>query len=184
MGKTAMFILVGYVDIRYHIETVIFVFFIFIMVVEGLGIRIKKKSFIGVIALIGLVFTIFRFRYVGYGTFLDGYSDVLSKIEEEPEWVTELNEELCAEIKDKSSEILTLGFSGYEFGSWTDWKIYASPESNQWEKIEYALNNYMDVEYIVITKEYSNPDVIRQLSQIYEKTDLTEYYLFDLETTK
>jgi hypothetical protein len=79
---------------------------------------------------------------------------------------------------------MLVGNDGYTFGGWTDWKIYASPASDQWDKIEYALNHYMDAEYVVINKNYSNPDVIRQLSLLYEKTDLAEYYLFELEATR
>jgi hypothetical protein len=184
IGKTAMFILVGYGDRRYHIETTIFMAFIFMMVVENLGIGIKAPKFIGTITLIELLLTVFSFRHAGYGIFSNGYSDVLSKIEEEPEWVTELNEELCEAIRDKSSGILSLGFDAYTFGGCTDWKVYVAPKTDQWDKIEYAIDYYMDTKYVVISKKYSNSEVVRQLSERYKKINLREYYLFDLEATR
>jgi hypothetical protein len=179
-----MYILVGYDDSRYHIETVIFLAFIFMMVVENIGIVIKNKRFVMAIIFVELMLTVWSFRYVGYGVLFHGYSDALSKIEVAPEWVTELNNELCENITDMSSDILVLGFNGYVFGGWTDWRIYAAPKTNQWDKLEYAINNYMDVEYIVTTKEYGNEEILEELNHKYNRTELTNYYLFDLGVVK
>jgi hypothetical protein len=184
VGKTCMYILVGYDDSRYHIETVIFLAFIFMMVVENIGIVIKNKRFVMAIIFVELMLTVWSFRYVGYGVLFHGYSDALSKIEVAPEWVTELNNELCENITDMSSDILVLGFNGYVFGGWTDWRIYAAPKTNQWDKLEYAINNYMDVEYIVTTKEYGNEEILEELNHKYNRTELTNYYLFDLGVVK
>lgn len=178
-GKTAMFILVGYGDGRYHVESVVLAAFVLMMICEYLGLRINKKRLLVLITGIEIVLTLFTFRNVGYNLFTSGLKNNLVNIEVEPKWVSELNDELSENINDKTSGILFLS-DGYTFGGWTDWKVYATPASSEWRKIEYAMKNYMDVEYIVISKKYTNNEVLMQLNNLYSKTNLSKYYLYKL----
>ena len=179
-GKTAMFILVGYADVRYHVETVVFVVFTFLLMVEYIGIFKLKSCYVVALIIVELVLAIYDFRGVGYVTFTSANSNMLSKIEIAPQWVVQLNEELIEKVENQNDEILFLG-DGYTFGGWTDWKIYANPESNEWTKIQYAMDNYMDVEHVLILKEHENQDIILRLGEQYARTELSDYYLFSVK---
>ena len=179
LGKTAMYILVGYKDIRYHVETVVVIAFIFMMICAKNEFKIGKKIIIVTVVCVELLLAVFSFKDEATLILENRAMSALDRVETAPDWIVSINEDLNNVIKDKDSEILYLKY-GYTFAGWTDWKIYVDPEPSELSTIQYAMENYMDVEYVFIPTSYPKEEVIDYFKALYPSTMIQNYILFEV----
>ena len=182
VGKTVMFVLVGYVDVRYHIESVVLITFMLMMICENLRLYPAKHGWVAIITVIEVLVTALMpgFRDATHSAVTERFENKLSKVSVVPEEIFMLDAELSKIVQNKTVGILCLSNS-YEIGGWTDWKIYSTPETPEWRKVEYAINEFMNIQYILVAPEdyiYGSGDVLEQLDSKYEKIKINKYFLY------
>ncbi len=184
-GKTFMYVLVGYSTPRYQIETIIFFTFLLMMLVERFRIipAVKKRVFLNFICLVMIILAGNAFKWDIYKNLSEPFRKPLDDIVVAPEWVSSLDKKLNGVIDDKDAEILFLA-QDYIFGGWTDWNINLAPHRSNWEKLEYVMNDYVDVKYILCDQEHpllsdkeKMKEINDQLNSRYKKIDLGDGYL-------
>lgn len=180
VAKTAMYAMVGYAAERYHAETVIIVVFVLLLLCEKVCTERYRMVICALVIVTGLIAFNTANRYAQMYQKETDYQP-LQLVCKTPWWAENLDKELKANIENKDDEILFLGY-GYAFGGWTDWKVYVAPEQMTWESIDYAMKNYMDVEYIVADINAGISDeVYNNLYKDYYATDLSGYILFEIK---
>ena len=120
------------------------------------------------------------FRDATHSAVTERFENKLSKVSVVPEEIFMLDAELSKIVQNKTVGILCLSNS-YEIGGWTDWKIYSTPETPEWRKVEYAINEFMNIQYILVAPEdyiYGSGDVLEQLDSKYEKIKINKYFLY------
>lgn len=179
-GKTFMYMLVGYGDIRYHAESAVMVIFLFLLLCEAVCEKRYCKTVLYLSAVFILCVSLFNARGIFKNVYLDPMATPLEDVEVAPEWVRTLNAEMKSVIRDEDVEILFLG-DGFNFAGWTDWKIYIAPNQPTWSKVDYAMHHYMEVDYVILPKETVLPDEIYEnLQAEYRKIELKDYWIFEV----
>ncbi len=181
-AKTFMYALVGYADARYHVETVVVLLLgilVFTAKLYGQVLKEKIKVWLSVLLVCLLAsVSVFNCRDTVKYFFYNNTRQPLASIEVMPYWVDNLNKNMIINIPDKNSKILFLG-DGFTFGGWTDWRIYVSPVNLNWERLQYAMKNYMDVDYIAVPKENTLPaDIESNLSMLYRVVQIGDYNFY------
>ena len=175
-GKTFMYILTGYGLSRYHIETVVLFTFVIIMIFEKLSIVPSKRMMRG----IGIVMLTLFFAGFGWETKSETiglFDRPLSNINVAPKWIDSLERKLDKIIDDDNAEIFYLA-QDHSLGGWIDRKIYIAPN---WAKVEFAMKNYMDVEYVLCDIQYLPEEIRENLDARYEKNDLGRFLLYKVK---
>lgn len=179
-GKTFMYALVGYGDIRYHVESIVVVTFLFLLLCEVVCEKKYCKVVLYLLSVFVLGVSLFHARGTVKNLYLDPLVTPLEDVEVAPEWVRTLDAEMKSVIRKEDVEILFLG-NAFTFAGWTDWKIYAAPIQATWLKVDYAMHHYMEVDYVMLPKETALPDEIYEnLQTAYRKIELKDYWLFEV----
>ncbi len=179
IGKTLMYTLVGYGVSRYHIETVVLFTFVLMMVFEKLSIVPTKGISFGICSLIFVLF-VSGFCWGMNSKPINPLNKPLSNINVVPRWISSLDKRLDDIINDDNAEIFYLT-QDFSLGGWIDRKIYIAPNEANWAKVEYAMKNYMDVEYVLCDIRYLPEEIRENLDARYEKKDLGQFLLYKVK---
>ncbi len=169
--KCGMYVVVGYPEERYHIETV------FIMTFALIAFCVdhrKKISFNPLmIAIVPSVIMTFVLYIAFYGFLGFPYRteelvtrvkagdmsavtecSVLDKIDKPRDEISELDSVLDGLLSDNESVLVAE--SCYELDVWADYLVYADPEPSNCDTIEYVVENHSDIRYVVTSNTYSD----------------------------
>ena len=164
LGKTAMYMLVGYSDIRYHIETVTIVLFILLLGISralkenGLSISVlfnqlkyKRCICVGWIGFF-IICSIWSVKGSIKQLVLNPFSIDIQKVGEKPEWIESIDEKLNEAGINENDKIMFIGSdaSPYAFGSYSNRYVYAMPGNVTLEQVTYIIKKYGDVDYIIV----------------------------------
>lgn len=176
--KTGMYSLVGYGDIRYHVETIIV--FSLALAIECEKNEIIIKSFYSnIIALILSCFCIYLFyEPIEYSLF--SKINHFLEINECPYWITALNNELQINGIEMDSKIFFYMCDGYSFGSYTNRKIFADIRNKDIPHLEYALENLIDADYMIVPYNQKNDKTVIYMLNNYSSKKIGDYLLFTL----
>ncbi len=186
--KTGMYILVGYKDTRYHIETTVIIATM-LMIVWARHDLIKPDANGTGISLFGLPrvrlaigAVVFLLSLWTFGKSMVGFVRVplYHAIHEgtvEPVQIRDLDLELQNHGIDKDKGLLVMGqgheYSGHYFGGWTNRKIFVEPIDLTVDKLAYMLKAYPEITYIVLHRESTFPEgITAYLDQNYAKESL------------
>lgn len=184
-GKTAMYMLVGYPDVRYHIETVIMTTMICMYsclrcgLFIGLQTNTNKVNFTYKKYLIGffVVFSLLSCYSLkgSIKSFLMNYRfNDIKMISEYPTWISDLEKEIEKNGVLPTDKIMVIGSGAnpYSFGSYSGRYVYAMPGGITSQQASYIINKYDDIDYVLIQNSTEYSDIIAQF--VYEKDILLD----------
>lgn len=151
--KTFEYMLVGYGDRRYHVETwVVCAFFL-------TGILVKLIQTISTKSVKGIVWIALGLLVAGTvqdasWKFTNINNHVLRQVDVVPTWAQNIEEALESAGVNSQDGLLVLERVSYDFGGWSGWKVYAVPSVMTAETVSYMLESgLVDAEYILIPQE-------------------------------
>ena len=192
--KTAMYILVGYPDQRYHIETVLVATFCSIILyanhtastgVSDVWTRFSKKSVFVCIGLMLVLSSVSNFNSLKH-LFLHYRFHPLQTLVKIPEPFSRLDEELTAHGVLKDNALLCVGKDaltrGQRLSMWFGrrvYTIYSSGAVPTPEKVATLLNRRPEIEFLSLSKQFPNAELLQRfLEDHYPKEELSDVYLF------
>ena len=169
--KTCMYVVVGYPEERYHIETAFIVTFALVAFCcnRKKDINYKPLMIANIpAAILTLVLFISSYGYQGFpmrtlymaddikdGNFGTVSSNlVMTSIDSPNDYLVELNDTLEGLVND--GEAVLAVSCGYDLEVWADYKIYANPEPNHHKYIEYVIQTHPDITYVVMSNTYED----------------------------
>lgn len=197
--KTAMYILVGYPDQRYHIETVLLATFCSIILyvnnnashqISNSWIKLSKKyvfASIGVMFVLACVSNFNSFKHA-----ITQYRfQPLQSLVEVPAQFYRLDEELTAHSVSKNDALLCIGHDvltrGPRLSLWFGrriFTIYSSGAVPTPEKVTTLLNKRPEIEFVSLSKQFPHVEILfRFLEDHYPKDELSDVYLFHVKGT-
>ena len=195
--KTAMYILVGYPDQRYHIETVLLAtFYSLILYANNIGFcensifgtHFIKKHIFAFIAVLFALASVSNFNSIKHA-FVQYQFQQLQALVEIPEPFYRLDEELTAHNVSKSDALLCVGHNaltrGQRLSMWFGRRIYTIYSSRAVptpEQIMTLLNKRPEIEFLSFSKQFPHAEILQRfLEQHYPKDELSDVYLFHVK---
>ena len=197
--KTAMYILVGYPDQRYHIETVLLATFCSLILyvnyiaspqISSIWTKCSKKDVfasIGVMFVLACVSNFNSFKH----TISQYRFQPLQALVEVPEPFYRLDDELTVHHVSKNDALLCVGHDaltrGQRLSMWFGrriFTIYSSGSVPTHEKVTTLLNKRPEIEFVSLSKQFPHGDILlRFLEDHYPKDELSDVYLFHVKGT-
>lgn len=180
--KTLLYILVGYADTRYHLETVLIVLFSFFIILSNEEPALKSNKIYNIITIITLMISL----PISVMLFSLEYSFNCKNITENnfqdagtiSEKLVNLDKELNQYQINKNNRLMIHGSDSFVFGAYTDWKVYVAPGKFDEEKYTYAFNNYISAKYILVPKEQNDIKYMDWLNSDYNEIALRDFHLY------
>lgn len=180
--KTLLYILVGYADTRYHLETVLIVLFSFFIILSNEEPALKSNKIYNIITIITLMISL----PISVMLFSLEYSFNCKNITENnfqdagtiSEKLVNLDKELNQYQINKNNRLMIHGSDSFVFGAFTDWKVYVPPGKFDEEKYTYAFNNYISAKYILVPKEQNDIKYMDWLNSDYNEIALRDFHLY------
>ena len=196
--KTGMYILVGYKDIRYHIETTVVIATI-LMIVWARHDSVKPEANGTGISLFGLPrvrlaigAVVFLLSLWTFGKSMVGFvrTPLYHAIHEgtvEPVQIRDLDLELQNHGIDKDKGLLVMGqgheYSGHYFGGWTNRRVFVEPIDLTVEKLGLMLSQYPEISYIVLHRDSKfADDMLAHLNQTYHKQSIGDVDVYTVKS--
>lgn len=178
-AKTTLYMLTGYVDIRYHIETALVFSFAVMLLNEQLGVKYTflTRKIVPMLTVSLLLLGCFYFQAVFPRDPLSCSYSPLSGIGAQPSWICALESELDRNGIPKEAPIFMLTSDAFEYGCITGRKTYVPPDNLSPETVAYALDYFVTADYILLPRD-SNQELQSRLSAQFETIALSEYFLF------
>lgn len=173
--KTIVYILVGYEDVRYHVETLVLVTLSLSLFIQWCGaINIAPIQFAAV--AFGALLICVSTNIPLLNMTIERYSaQPLSIIGKEPEWISELDKQLDDLGISETTPIFVLQQSDTFYG-WTLRKTYVAPLQLNGDSIREVINRYSPP-YILVSKENLHFIEDAGLPDTYESIDLGNFIL-------
>ena len=195
--KTGMYILVGYKDIRYHVETTVMLA-VLLMIVFARHDSAPSDAEENHIVLLGfsgprlamgavvILFSLWTFGKCMVGFVKNPLYHAIHEGTVEPVQIRDLDEALHNHGIDNDTGLLVMGqgheYSGHYFGGWTNRRVFVEPVDLTVEKLNVLLGRYPDISYIVLHRSSKFPDVILEhLNRTYDKQSVGEVDVYDLK---
>ncbi|MBO7426913.1 MAG: glycosyltransferase family 39 protein [Clostridiales bacterium] len=194
--KSCMYVVVGYPEERYHLETI----FVMTFVLLAFCVNRRKKInltpvSISVVPATILTLVVYIAFYGSLG-FPDRTADmvssikngdlgcimsnsVLSRVDEPEEEIDELNMALKDLLKDDEAVLVVESY--FDLEVWADYKVYAHPYPNNSDTIEYVVSTHDDISYVVAKDEDAD---IEFFASKYPCRPVGEYYIFAVRASK
>ncbi len=191
-AKTGVYVLVGYGDYRYHIETLcvvaVGVLTAFASLAGPMGHAVRWGAGCLAVCAVLLLARETSARDVAFRAIFRSNMMPLTQAACAPQRITELERELINRQVDPSGGLLalTVGPLDYELGGYCpNWKVYVQPANPTWERIEYMLEEYMDVKAILLQPGWvEDEEIQKELDRRYPAQNFTadgrEYVLYEL----
>ena len=185
--KTCMYILVGYKDVRYHIEsTVIPALVLMILAIrhrEGWKTCRPYRVIRGVVLTGLLACSLWPFVASMIGFIRSPLRQTIHDGTVVPPQIKQMDGELSALGIGNDVGILMLNrgnrYGGHFIGGWTDRKIFVEPVEITVEKLQYLLGKYPDIQYVLLRQEGRPDDGIPEyLDQTFARRPLSEVVLY------
>ena len=170
-GKFAMYVIVGYSDIRYHAEAAIVGVFTILIVCAREQLKLKKT------AVVALSISLAGGMYAQFGDAIIPPQNwaILSSVEVAPQRVVQLEQDLEGYLSE-STPILMLDFY-IDFSGWSNRIVYVPPAVPTWENLQYILKQ-KNIQYVVIAKDTKYPEILSELQKRGNCFELSAFYLF------
>lgn len=194
--KTCMYIVVGYPDVRYHVETVVVMTFAFVAFCSKYKkVRSYKPLLIGLIP--GIILTLampivfhpelyFPPRITDLNTVISerglgaiGDSGFIGTANVPDEQFVELNSTLEEKLEDGEAVVIVEYASEVELLA--DYKIFAYPIPENEEEIDYLTQIHPEIRYVVIGEYIDNPEYF---TSRYHGWVLGNFYIIDIKDHK
>lgn len=170
-GKFAMYVVVGYSDIRYHAEAAIVGVFLILIVCAREQLKLKKATVMALsISLAGGIYA-----QLGDAIIPSQNWAILSSVEVAPQRVVQLEQDLEGYLPE-STPILMLDFY-VDFSGWSNRTVYVPPAVPSWENLLYILKQ-KNIQYVVIAKDTKYPEILSELQKRGNCLELSAFYLF------
>lgn len=193
VAKTGAYVLVGYGDQRYHVETLCMLNIGALTALAILDKTLHRTLQKGVesvalgVAAASLVMS--NIGGVVNQAVQQGNMTYLLQEWHAPGPIAALVQELTTRQVEPDDGILVLtnGSTGYEIGGYyPEWKVYVKPANPTWERIEYMQQEYMDVKFILLQSGWMEEEGMEdELNSRYSSQRFTvnerEYVLYALE---
>ena len=194
--KTGMYILVGYKDIRYHVETTVMLAVLLMIVFarhdsapSDAEDHIALLGFSGPRLAMGAVvilFSLWTFGKCMVGFVKNPLYHAIHEGTVEPAQIRDLDEALHNHGIDNDTGLLVMGqgheYSGHYFGGWTNRRVFVEPVDLTVEKLNVLLGRYPDISYIVLHRSSKFPDdILEHLNRTYDKQSVGEVDVYDLK---
>ena len=196
--KTGMYILVGYKDIRYHIETTV-VIATMLMIVWARHDSVKSDANENGMSLFGLsrqrlaigaivvLLSLWTFGKSMVGFVRNPLYHAIHEGTVEPVQIRELDLALQNHGIDKDKGLLVMGqgheYSGHYFGGWTNRRVFVEPVDLTVEKLGVMLDRYPEISYIVLHRgsKFAD-DMLAHLNQTYDKQSVGEVDVYAVKS--
>ena len=170
-GKFAMYVIVGYSDIRYHAEAAIVGVFVILIVCAREQLKLEKAVIVALfISLVGGMYAQFGNTIIPLRNWA-----ILSSVEVAPQRVVELEQDLEGYLS-KSTPILMLDFY-VDFSGWSNRTVYVPPAVPSWENVQYILKQ-KNIHYVILAKDTKYPEILSELQMRGNCLELSTFYLF------
>lgn len=186
-GKTALYMLTGYADNRYHAETVILMCFVLLLLRRRIADESgadRPRGFALLLAAGIVFFSCLSFQYVATETSAVYDTQPLAAVGQTPAWVEKVENELAALGIGKERAILMLDGSGFRYGVLSGRKTYVEPNNLSWQTVSYALEHYIAADLVLAPKAPASEAiaaVTEELRARYPAAELTDYLLFFIQ---
>ena len=186
--KTGMYILVGYKDVRYHVETTVILALVLMVLFarhdapkqdadnkSSLPFGLPKPAI--AVGAIVIALSLWTFGKSMVGFVRNPLYHAIHEGTVEPVQIRDLDLELQNHGIDNDKGLLVMGqgheYSGHYFGGWTNRRVFVEPVELTVEKLDVLLGQYPEIAYIVLHRDSKFDDgMIAYLNQTYNKQSL------------
>ena len=199
LAKTAMYILVGYPDQRYHLETILYaMLLVTILYVRHSG-KVESLGFKGLSSNKNAALCIALFVVLSLGSNLNSVKNVfalpggkpLHALMEIPESYTTLDRELTLHGVTASENLLCVGDDkitrGQRLSMWFHrrvYTVYLGSSGPTPAKITTILDKHPQISYVLVSKTLPNAEqLLEVLGSNYPKEELSKAFLFKVQRT-
>lgn len=192
VAKTGMYVLVGYGDPRYHIETVVIVILLLLSILsERFNNRQwKKLNFAkGTILILILCTAILANRGAVISFFIGAKSFPLQKVGLVPENVKVMEDSLNGLNISNEVDIMPMN-DAFTFGGWSERHVLVPPANLSADTVRYVIDTYgRDTVYVMIKKEdeeYVWSDALNEVADyltvsVKNQYDTGEYEIYEIK---
>lgn len=194
--KTGMYVVVGYPEERYHLETIFIMTFVLLAYCFNRRKKINLNPVMIAIVPATLLTLVIYLSFYGSMGFPDRTSkmvsgikngdmdavtanSLLSRIDVPEDSIAELNDELKGLLKDDEAVLVVESY--YKLEVWADYKVYAHPYPNNSDTIDYVVSTHPDIRYVAARGIDAD---IGYFASKYPARPVGDYYIFDVRRAK
>lgn len=192
VAKTGMYVLVGYGDPRYHVETVVVVILLLLSILSGRfnDSQWEKLDFAKGTLLILIMCTAILMNRGTVVSFFTGYKSFpMQKVGVVPENIRLMEEQLERLNISKEADIMPMN-DAFTFGGWSERHVLVPPTNLTIDTVQYVIDTYgRDMVYVMIKKdgeEYSRSEALNEVVDHLEEStekryDIGEYEIYEIK---